>query len=104
LQGASVAFHARLEGAFAKQGTSIAVCLLVIDKRAGPKSTAVINRATVADLVPSSRRFHRAVGSQLNWHSWPHFQFRLPNHAHLTGRIPLSRTETGRSQLHQRCH
>ncbi|WP_040702442.1 strawberry notch-like NTP hydrolase domain-containing protein, partial [Novosphingobium nitrogenifigens] len=47
-----MAFHARLEGAFAKQGTSIAVCLLVIDKRAGPKSTAVINRATVADLVP----------------------------------------------------
>jgi hypothetical protein len=46
LQGASVAFHAR-RGAFAKQGTSIAVCLLVIDKRAGPKSTAVINRATV---------------------------------------------------------
>jgi hypothetical protein len=32
LQGASVAFHARLEGAFAKQGTSIAVRLLVIDK------------------------------------------------------------------------
>jgi hypothetical protein len=28
-----VAFHARLEGAFAKQGTSIAVRLLVIDKR-----------------------------------------------------------------------
>jgi hypothetical protein len=35
LQGASVAFHARLEGAFTKQGTSIAVRLLVIDKRAG---------------------------------------------------------------------
>jgi hypothetical protein len=61
-------------------------CLLVIDKRAGPKSTTVINRATVADLVPSSRRFHRAVGSQLNCRSWP--RFRLPNHAHLAGRIP----------------
>ncbi|MDE2172273.1 MAG: strawberry notch family protein, partial [Sphingomonadales bacterium] len=52
LQGASVAFHARLEGAFAKQGTAIAVRLLVIDKRAGSINTIAINRATVADLVP----------------------------------------------------
>jgi predicted RNA methylase len=52
LQGASLAFHARLEGAFAKQGTAIAVRLLVIDKFAGSINTTVINRATVADLVP----------------------------------------------------
>ncbi|WP_292924181.1 strawberry notch-like NTP hydrolase domain-containing protein, partial [Novosphingobium sp. SCN 63-17] len=52
LQGASVAFHARLEGAFAKQGTSIAVRLLVIDKCAGSVSTTVVNRATLNDLVP----------------------------------------------------
>ncbi|RVU04754.1 methylase [Novosphingobium umbonatum] len=52
LQGASVAFHARLEGAFTKQGTSIPVRLLVIDKRAGAGSNAVINRSKIADLVP----------------------------------------------------
>jgi hypothetical protein len=52
LQGASVAFHARLEGAFAKQGTSIAVRLLVVDKCVGSINTTVINRATLADLVP----------------------------------------------------
>jgi hypothetical protein len=38
LQGASVAFHARLEGAFAKQGTAIAVRLLVIDKLPVPST------------------------------------------------------------------
>jgi hypothetical protein len=47
-----VAFHARLEGAFAKQGTAIAVRLLVIDKCAGSINTTVVNWATVADLVP----------------------------------------------------
>ena len=52
LKGASVVFHARLEGAFAKQGTSIPVRLLVIDKRVGPIGTAVVNRPNVADLVP----------------------------------------------------
>jgi predicted RNA methylase len=52
LQGASVVFHARFEGAFAKQGTSIAVRLLVIDKFAGSINTAVVNRAKLADLVP----------------------------------------------------
>jgi hypothetical protein len=51
LRGASLAFHARLEVPFAKQGTAIAVRLLVIDKFAGSINT-VINRATVADLVP----------------------------------------------------
>jgi hypothetical protein len=71
LQGASVAFHARLEGAFAKQGTAIAVRLLVIDKRAGSINTTVINRATSLIWCPSCPRFHRAVGSRLNWRSWP---------------------------------
>ena len=52
LQGASVAFHARLEGAFTKQGTAIAVRLLVIDKFAGSINATVVNRATLADLVP----------------------------------------------------
>jgi hypothetical protein len=52
LQGASVAFHARLEGAFARQGTSIPVRLLVIDKRPGAINTSVVNRSNVADLVP----------------------------------------------------
>jgi hypothetical protein len=52
LQGASVAFHARLEGAFAKQGTSIPIRLLVIDKRAGAINTTVINRSNLADLIP----------------------------------------------------
>jgi hypothetical protein len=52
LQGASVAFHARLEGAFTKQGTSIPVRLLVIDKRAGAIGTTVINRTNLADLLP----------------------------------------------------
>jgi len=52
LRGASVAFHARLEGAFTKQGTSIPVRLLVIDKRAGAISTTVINRSNLADLLP----------------------------------------------------
>ena len=52
LHGASVAFHARLEGAFAKQGTSIPIRLLVIDKRAGAIGTTVINRSHLADLLP----------------------------------------------------
>jgi hypothetical protein len=52
LRGASVVFHARLEGAFAKQGTSIPVRLLAIDKRAGAITTTVIHRPKVADLVP----------------------------------------------------
>ena len=52
LKGASVVFHARLEGAFAKQGTSIPIRLLVIDKRAGAINTTVVNRSNVADLAP----------------------------------------------------
>ena len=52
LQGASVAFHARLEGAFTKRGTSIPVRLLVIDKRTGAIGTTVINRTNLADLLP----------------------------------------------------
>jgi hypothetical protein len=52
LQGASVAFHARLEGAFAKQGTSIPIRLLVIDKRAGAINSTVVNRSNLADLIP----------------------------------------------------
>jgi predicted RNA methylase len=52
LQGASVMVHARLEKAFARQGTSIPVRLLVIDKRPGPIFTTVINRANTADLLP----------------------------------------------------
>ena len=52
LQGATVAFHARLEGAFAKQGTSIPVRLLVIDKCANTIHTTVINRSNLADLIP----------------------------------------------------
>lgn len=52
LHGAAVVFHARLEGAFVRQGTSIPVRLLVIDKRPGANSTAVISRAKLADLLP----------------------------------------------------
>ncbi len=52
LQGASIVFHARLDRAFAKQGTSITVRLLVVDKRPGSINAAVINRASVAELVP----------------------------------------------------
>jgi len=52
LQGASVILHARLEKAFARQGTSIPIRLLVIDKRPGAISTTVINRANGADLLP----------------------------------------------------
>ena len=52
LQGASVVFHARLEKAFARHGTSIPIRLLVIDKRPGAISTTVINRANAADLLP----------------------------------------------------
>ena len=52
LKGASVVFHARLEGAFAKQGTSIPVRLLVIDKSAGAINATVINRSSLVDLIP----------------------------------------------------
>ncbi len=52
LQGASVVFNARLEKAFARQGTSIPIRMLVIDKRPGAISTTVINRANAADLLP----------------------------------------------------
>ena len=52
LYGASVIFHARIEGAFRRQGTSIPIRLLVIEKRPGAINVAVINRASVADLVP----------------------------------------------------
>lgn len=52
LQGASVAFHARLEGAFTKQGTSIAIRLLVIDKRAGAINSTVVSRSNLTDLLP----------------------------------------------------
>ena len=52
LHGATVALHARLEGAFAKQGTSIAVRLLVVDKCAGAICTTIINRSNLVDLIP----------------------------------------------------
>jgi len=54
LQGTSVALHARVEGAFVGQGTSIPIRLLVIDKLSGSISTAVINRTNLADLIPSA--------------------------------------------------
>jgi hypothetical protein len=67
LQGASVAFHARLEGAFTKQGTSIPIRLLVIDKRAGAIGTTVINRTNLAELLPflSKVPARRRVASEL---------------------------------------
>lgn len=52
LQGASVVLHLRVERAFARQGTSIPVRLLVIDKRQGPNNTPVINRGSIAELLP----------------------------------------------------
>jgi hypothetical protein len=51
LQGASVVFHAHIEGAFTRHGTSIPVRLLAIDKRAGSITAAVINRSNLADLL-----------------------------------------------------
>lgn len=52
LHGATVVFHARVEGAFARHGTSIPIRLLAVDKNPGSITAAVVNRAKLADLLP----------------------------------------------------
>lgn len=52
LQGGRVVIHVRLERAFVRHGTSVAVRLLVIDKAPGASRPAVIARAGVAELLP----------------------------------------------------
>jgi len=52
LQGGKIVWHARLQRAFDRHGTSVAVRLLVIDKAPGSIRSTVFQRANVADLVP----------------------------------------------------
>lgn len=61
LQGATVVFHGRIEGAFARHGTSIPVRLLAVDKRPGSIPATVTNRANLADLLPHLAKVPRRL-------------------------------------------
>ncbi|WP_428334739.1 hypothetical protein [Novosphingobium sp.] len=75
LQGCRIAAHFRVEAVFKSHGTSVPVRLLAIDKVSGQLNTTVVQRTSLAELLPFIDQMparltcSTSIGSALCWRS-----------------------------------